>query len=178
MMKFGIVGNQCAGKTTVAKMISNLTPDKCDVVKFADPIYDTLSALGQSKNRLFMQQFSDLAKEHFGDDVFVNRFEIEIEADEKLKYCETIICDDCRYPFEFELLKKHDFTTIGILSPREVRVERAKSLGIQFIENHSSEQYVDELIEGCDYIIQNNGCDGYHLQDMVEKIMVDIVRGY
>jgi ABC-type phosphate/phosphonate transport system ATPase subunit len=61
MQKITIIGQQCAGKTTVANIINKLVC-RPTILKFAGPIYGTLKALGVYKKRRFMQEFSDVAK--------------------------------------------------------------------------------------------------------------------
>ena len=56
--KIAVIGQQCSGKTSAAKLFSKYF-DATHYVKIADPIYDTLNALHQDKHRAFMQQFAE-----------------------------------------------------------------------------------------------------------------------
>ena len=100
-----------------------------------------------------MQQFSDLAKEHFGMAVLNN-----VSKNTLHSLCDvenlTIICDDVRYQFEMDLLKEYDFTFIYIDAPEETRAFR---LGELFKNpNHNSEISISELKDQCHLSIINN----------------------
>ena len=63
--RIGIVGPQCAGKTTLAEMLGY------PVIKFADPLYAINNALHIGKHRAFMQEMSEVVKKHFGRRKFI-----------------------------------------------------------------------------------------------------------
>ena len=176
--KIAVIGQQCSGKTTAAKFFAQ----KFDIKKFvkiADPIYDTLKALRQEKHRAFMQQFADLAKEHFGEEILVEIFKqnvLEIENSYRNMFADTlIVCDDIRFPYELKTVQDElGFIMIAIDAPAEVRKVRAEKLGLQFIENHNSELLVPQLIPQADYIIKDNGISMDELKEEVEWIYSDI----
>jgi len=161
------VGAQGSGKTTAAEAVIRGLSRKIDTVcmaysavcrptfsfKFAAPIYDVLECLEKPKHRLFMQQFSDLAKEHFGINVFneiaKEHLEDYIEADY------NIICDDARFPAEIELLKELGFDLYFIDASEEVRRNRIGDLFRN--PSHNSEAQVDSLELDCPLTIVNNG---------------------
>ena len=132
--KIAFIGQQCSGKTSAAKICMKYF-DSTRILKIADPIYDTLNALHQDKHRAFMQQFADLAKVHFGEQVLVEVFkenvaQAEKEAEKEWKnYSNALIaCDDIRFPYELETVKeKLGFHLIGINAIREIRKERAEA---------------------------------------------------
>jgi len=165
-MKIAIIGEQCSGKTTAANFIAELFKIHY-IHKFADPIYGVLGCLGQGKNRLFMQEFSDLAKSHFGLGIFVELFEKEILTRELLeeelwleKYGSdswAIICDDLRYMRELELVKKLGFKVMAINTIKDIRQTRATNQGLDFNENHSSESEVQDLIWHADSVLMDSG---------------------
>jgi dephospho-CoA kinase len=167
LTKIGIIGQQCAGKTTAANFICELfDPLSTEWFKFADPIYDTLKAHRQEKNRQFMQQFSDLAKYFFGDDIYVKCFKANVQEREKeieplivgkFPGKRLFICDDIRYKSEFAACKELGFKIISIDAPVAVRKKRAEKQGLDFIENHNSEIEIPEIIYKADYVIVDSG---------------------
>lgn len=177
-MRFGIIGNAHAGKTTVANMIEKMYAmslnNRLIYYKFADPLYNVLEALGLKKNRLFMQEVSDIIKKYFGDDIFVRLCEDKIISTSKN---DLVLIDDVRYETEFNMLKDNNFVLIGIYTDIETRRARARDLCIEFNDNHSSEQFIDELIEKCDYIIENTGDIKEDLKEL-ESIVKKIVSKY
>lgn len=156
--KIAIIGKQCAGKSSAAKaVIWALGNCRTAKIKFADPIYSTMRALNVSKNRGFMQDFSDLTKRYFGDDFFVEALADKIKRIEssKLNY-NLIVCDDVRYQKEFDFVKLVDFKTIYVAADREVRRKRAEDRGLEFKENHSSENQVETIGRLADVQIDNS----------------------
>lgn len=155
MLRVAIIGEQCAGKTEAAKAIEKYA-GKASIIKFAGPIYSTLQALGVEKDRRFMQEFSDLSKKHFGNDIFVRRFCESVESMKKLGCTGTLICDDVRYPAELKTCKALGFYTIYVGASEQVRRQRAKIQGLDFAENHSSETYVRSMKRMADEVIDNS----------------------
>lgn len=159
--KIGIIGGQCAGKTTVAGELMTVGDRTYSSIKMADPIYETLRALGQSKNRLFMQEFSDLAKKHFGNDVFICAFKDGVTwvSDTAMVDGEEydIVCDDIRYMEEYEAAKKLGFIFVYVNADDNVRKARAESQGLVWSPNHSSETQIEGIGKMADYQITNNG---------------------
>ena len=157
--KIAIIGAQCSGKTTVANEIIRQCGNNFKIVKFADPIYGTLDCLSEKKNRLFMQEFSDLAKKHFGEAVFVNAFKSKIESIEgqsMLGVCPDIICDDIRYWIEYDMCRQLGFKIVYVRADEYVRQSRAAAQGLVFSPDHSSERFVDDIGKQADVIIVNN----------------------
>jgi len=158
-MKIALIGEQCSGKSSVAEIIKNyLAPI---VVKFADPIYATLEAINMPKNRLFMQEFSDLGKKHFGDDLFVRLFIDSVKRIEAKRYllAPDIVCDDVRYPIQLQACRDLDFTIIYVEAEESVRIERSKAQGLVFNSEHSSEQHVKSMKPMADIVIKNSSGD-------------------
>jgi dephospho-CoA kinase len=148
--RVAFIGLQGSGKTTATEAFGNYLGDYIHF-KFAQPIYDVLDAVKKPKHRLFMQQFSDLAKEHFGINIFNEIAEKKLEEYPKDA---AVICDDCRFPFEVELLKKYNFTLVYVDSPEDLRKER---LGDLFRNpNHNSEASVESLKKHCDIILDGS----------------------
>lgn len=159
MRKIAIIGEQCAGKSTIAEIIKQLVSHPT-VVKFADPIYRSLEALGQEKGpgwRGFAQESSDVAKKYYGDDVYVRAFEHTVEQIELLGFAQTLICDDVRYPDELDLCRELGFKFIYVSAFEFVRMQRAAEQGLEFKTDHSSERQVKELKAVAGVVINNSG---------------------
>jgi len=149
MKKIAICGLACAGKTTAYKTLGIATS-----IKFAQPHYDVLKILGVEKHRGFMQEFSDLAKKHFGEDIFVKIFENKTNLYNTIK--SSLACDDLRFEIEFESCLKNDWALIYIDADEKLRKERSDKLGLEWHPNHNSEK-AHLFKEKCHYIIENNG---------------------
>ena len=164
MQKIAIIGQQCSGKSTAAKIIDDHYENA--LVKFADPIYTALHGLGKQKHRAFMQAFGDLAKVYFGEMVFVEAFEKTVKSIERCCHDEInldhgfIVCDDVRRSYEAKKCKELGFKIIYIDTPVEVRRARADALGLAFIENHNSETEVPELRRYADIVLDGSVCLG------------------
>lgn len=175
MIKIAICGEQCAGKTTCAGQFLE-TFKNSRILKFADPHYQVLNILKVFKDRLFMQEFSDLAKKHFGQDIFVKIFEKateEIEKDDNIKKS-ILVCDDLRYIIENKSCIENDWITIYINCKEEIRHARSDKLGLVWSPNHISEMELPEFRDGCDYSITNNGS----IEDFkhgVDNIIMNII---
>ena len=156
MNRFAIIGQQCSGKSTVADLLFEMWHYGKIVIKFADPIYDTLRALRQKKHRAFMQEFGEMAKRHFGEMVFVDIFKAKMRlADSKFPDM-LVVCDDVRRDYEAEAVLECGFKIIYVHADRLVRLSRAKKQGLDFIENHISETQVPTLRQYAHYEIVNN----------------------
>lgn len=148
-MKVAITGKQCAGKTTLKEFF--LKNYGGIDIKFIDKLYQINQLLGVSKNRGFMQDLGESIRKYFGQDYFVNDF---IKRANNTK--DNLFCDDVRKVLEFEATKKSGFTTIYIEADAEIRKQRAKKLGLDFIENHPAESEIILLKDKCDIVIENN----------------------
>ncbi len=159
-MKIAIIGEQCSGKTTAAEFIAELFQVHY-IHKFADPIYCSLSCLGKDKKRGYMHDFSDVAKKHFGKHIFAESFERSVTTRDRVLKSQinlsVIICDDVRYLYELELVRKLGFKVMSIDTSTEIRKERADKLGLDFIEDHSSEVEIQDLIWHADSVLLDRG---------------------
>lgn len=170
MYKVAIIGQQCAGKTSVANIIEDMH-GSAKVVKFAQPIYDTLEVFGQAKHRAFMQGLGDLAKDNFGRDVYAEIFKRNVEKLTEEDDYEILICDDCRYDFEFETAKKLGFKFIFVEAEVACRRQRARDNGYEFIEQHNSETGVANLRHLSDAVVENNLGDKQILKKDINAIV-------
>lgn len=160
MLKIAVAGMQCSGKTTIAQMIvRNIASVGIDVsyVKFADPLYRVLEVMKQPKDRIFMQQFSDLTKKCFGKDFFTKRFVQTVDELTDTMPNGLIINDDMRYLRELMACKMLGFMTVFVDAGINNRIVRAEKVGLTFNDSHNSETEVHELQQYCDYAILNDG---------------------
>jgi len=171
MKKVAFIGQQCAGKTTAAMVVY---PDSFKtIVKLAQPLYVINRVLDVPKNRGFMQEQADLIKKHFGREFFIDAFDEIVDFHQPLPATvlnddsrldlsdyqrdDVLVNDDCRLQLEFNYLKSHGWQTVYIEASEEIRRERAKTLGLEFIADHSSETEVPSLNSQCDLVIVNEG---------------------
>lgn len=172
--KVGFIGKAGSGKTTAAEMLleeigKHEDEMKAYILKFADPIYNTLELLGQTgvKPRRFMQEFGDLARREFGDSIFCNIFERDykriINNDLDSNDVAYIACDDVRFVEESEMLKDNGFVLVKLICPEEDAKQR---LGGKWIgKTHRSETESDKI--NPDFIIFNNSS----LEDLRDQLM-------
>lgn len=182
--KIAVIGQQCSGKTSAAKFFSKHF-DRSFYIKIADPLYDVLDAFKQPKHRAFMQQVADLGKKHFGEEFLVEIFIQNVKSLKKQNQiddidCPTgernvlIVCDDVRFPYELGTVRDLGFHMVAIDADVEIRKERSKRLGLDFIENHNSELLVPQLIPQADFIIKDDGISMEELHEKCKDILVGI----
>lgn len=175
MRKIAVIGEQCAGKTTLTNLIAKVGGTHVHNIKFADPIYGALGVLGREKHRLFMQDFGDLSKKHFGELVFVNAFQQTFERMRKEHGWNAgliLTCDDVRRTYEFSMVKGLGFTTVFIDTPSHVRESRARKLGLHFATSHNSETEVASLKQYCDHVLDGTKSE-YFVEDFVRSTLLD-----
>jgi dephospho-CoA kinase len=181
MYKIAVIGQQCSGKTTAANFFAEHFTHVYRH-KIADPIYAAIAALNKPKHRAFMQEFGDLAKKHFGNEIFAEIFEhavtereVEVTNMENINAIDRpypapdnvlIVCDDVRFQFELDRAKKMGFKIVSIWAAPEVRKARSEAQGFDFIENHNSETEIPSLIEQADFIIWDK--DGISMETLKE----------
>ncbi len=193
-LKIACIGQQCSGKTTLAKFFMNRFKAVYHI-KMADPIYNALEGLKQKKHRAFMQQFGDLAKKHFGEEIFAEILEkrvLKIQDDikkmnivnnivapEKYDFEDKILIinDDVRFDYELKYVKRLGFKLCSVICPTEVRAQRARRLGLDFIENHQSETEIPQLLHEADYEITNEIMTKEEFSHAADIILKDIQNG-
>jgi hypothetical protein len=152
-MKVAFIASMQSGKTTALEyfiQLNTLYKRKSICIKFANPLYEAQYCFlpNGTKNRLFLQELSDLVKKHFGPEILNQKF---IEKDNKNKI--DVFCDDVRTSSEFEIVKQQGFLTIGIMASENIRKVRNPQLFIGI--NHITEIEINNLLPLCDYLIQN-----------------------
>lgn len=182
MLKIACIGQQCSGKTSLANFFIKKFSQVFHI-KMADPIYNALDGLKQKKHRAFMQQFGDLAKLHFGEEIFPQILEkqvVEIEKhDDEIAEHEfldqiLIINDDIRFAYELKYVRKMGFKLCSIICPAEVRASRAQAQGFDFIENHASETEIPSLLYKADFVITRGEMSMEELGNTADEILEKI----
>lgn len=178
MLKIAIIGEQCAGKTTLAESIKRAVVGTTDMVKFADPLYDALHAFKQPKHRRFLQELGDLAKMHFGELVFCDIFRKCVGATDifnlscsKDEYISMILCDDVRRSYEVQTALDCGFFIVYVSAEREIRKMRAENQGVDFVEGHNSETEVPSLKQHADVSFVNNSDNLAIIDGFADKII-------
>lgn len=169
-MRIAVAGPQCSGKSEIIHLLTK-DLDEFEIIKFADPIYNTLSCLHQTKNRLFMQEFSDVSKKYFGEDIFVRIFSTNVQHSDYAH----LFCDDVRYINELAKIHELGFISIYVDADEIVRKKRAALNNLVYNANHSSED-VEHLRGYCKYYI-NNSSSYIDLEDQTNQIRREILEG-
>ena len=157
MRNIGILGMQCTGKSTLASYLSQITD--LPIFKWAAPLYKAQDIVSLTKNREFLEGFSDLAKSCFGDDIiFKAGLDILKNMQEEYRY---VINDDLRYPHELKYALENNWYLVFVDAPEVLRKQRAEAQGLTFTENHASEhlfqkENINKVIDKCDLFICNN----------------------
>lgn len=155
-----IAGLMCAGKTTVADILTGLAASmgiKTQVLKFADPIYRVQNevykqaGLPTVKNRGLMQAIGDMVRTHVGTDYYEKVMEEAISR----SLADLVIIDDMRFPGELDLARKLGAYTVQVVAPYEQRKHRGEKLGTWSESSHNSEMGLPD--SEFDQVIVNDG---------------------
>ena len=193
LIRFGVVGMAHAGKTTVCDaiikelnrrffvdgfLVGNVTR-----LKFAQPMYDYLDVLGEKRAGNFMQEISDVTKKYYGEDIYVRVAEQTLVRDRLLSLSEphsfsrAVVCDDCRYAAELEMLKRNGFKMVFVEASEAVRKARAEKMGMAWRDpNHSSEAGISALKGHCDYILCNEVEEPEHIRALASKLVAEQIE--
>lgn len=182
MFKIGLVGKAGSGKDTAAKVIKkHLLFVKTIKLAFADPVKKIVKTMfpkvkhrdlfGPSK---FRNEIIEGAFDENGNPLTIRKALLYIGTSVGRKYnpnCwidnmnsrinkasnkyDCIIITDCRFPNEFDALKKQDFFMINVIRDNENKI------------NHVSETTQD-TITNFDFVIDNNGTLS-DLENLIEK---------
>lgn len=149
----GIAGKAHSGKTYLANKIKEVVNFPVTILKFADPLYFYLQAIKQQKDREFLIKLADLTKKYFGDNIFVNTLQKQIQDKRSIVF---IVVDDVRYEAEAKMLKKEGFFLIYLDTPDEIRKQRAATLNMPFIEEHPSESGVAAVADFANVVVSSS----------------------
>ena len=146
IMKIGICGKMCSGKSSLAKAINayykKQNKQELIVDSFANKIYEIAYDIFKmdKKDRKLLQDIGTKFRE-IDDMVWVN-YIIN-------KHTNDVIIDDARYKNELEALKQNEYILIKLNISKELQLKRLKDLYKDNFElhyknlNHISELFID-----------------------------------
>lgn len=126
------------------------------------------------KPRAGYQQFGQLIRKEFGEDVWIRHIERSVEGAAMFRDTQGIVITDVRQPNEYDWCKRNGFVIVRVVSPLEARVKRAEIAGDAFeladLE-HDTEKYVDSFEVDAE-IINDGSLTELHanVDDMMTKI--------
>jgi dephospho-CoA kinase len=181
IVKIAICGRLRSGKDTAANHL--YIKYGFDRVAFGDVLKKNAHATFPwvsefSKPRALYQQFGQLMRE-IDPQVWIKHAEQAVKGAidfnvhtgaEKV----GVVITDLRQPNEYEWARANGFTIVRVMAPREVRIERAKSLSDAFELNHlthETESHIDTF--SVDYTLENNGTVD-ELKAQVDAILAQI----
>lgn len=175
-MNIAILGGQLSGKTTLAKLIKkNLailgTPSF--ILKIAEPLHSSADFFnnvnGETiKKRKFLQEYGDLLRKHFGEDILIKSFFQKAHSMERMG---VLICDDIRTRKELEKFKNNEWFIISIHADAQIINKRAQLLNCPVITKHNTESEIIDLIPQGDLIIDNSDLT----MDELEQCVIDFL---
>lgn len=180
--KLAFTGKMGAGKTTASLVSLGILTEKYGhqasigyVIQFANPLHQSAVAFHRKeKPRLFLQRLGDLARREFGEKVFEEIFEENVEGliNQRVPTLTQdhilVMTDDLRFLGENRLLKKLGFTVIKVEADEEFRRQR---IGSTFLNvKHRSEIEMEQIVP--DFVINNNVNDprSLHLESQLRQI--------
>ncbi|MEK4910584.1 dephospho-CoA kinase [Niallia sp. FSL M8-0099] len=162
MIKIAICGQLRAGKDEVANRIYH-THDYFEKLAFGDALKRLYHELlpwvpTDPKPRAGYQKFGQLAREQFGEDIWIRHAERMLGFYERVKRPDGVLITDLRQPNEYEWARANGWIIVRVTAPDELRLARAKAAGDQFDAKdlaHDTEQHVGAF--DVDYEIVNDG---------------------
>lgn len=175
----GLVGETGSGKDTVAHYLK--TRYDAHLLRFADPIKETLSLYFERFSKEDQQWLAMLLKERFGKDILGKALKPHVDAAEGL-----VSINGLRFLEDYDFVKMFSPSFIVyITAPQELRWKRAHIRDektddktdfahFQEIERVPTEVHIPEIGAKADYTIVNDGS----LEDLLaetERIMGEIL---
>lgn len=184
VIKLALTGKLRSGKSLVGNHL--YIRHGFDEVAFGDALKRTLSEVfpwdfanaGPHKPRALLQRYGQLMRE-IDEQVWVRHVERKVggiidyrvnSGAEKV----GVVITDLRQPNEYEWAKENGFTIVRVSAPKDVRIERAKSLSDAFELNHlthETESHIDGF--AVDYEIVNDGTVD-DLKAQIDSILTQI----
>ena len=176
-MNIAILGGQLSGKTTLAKLIKkNLailgTPSF--ILKIAEPLHNSADFFNEvngetTKKRQFLQEYGDLIRKHFGNDILIKTFFKKAHHMEKMG---VLICDDIRTKKELEKFKEKEWFVISIHADAKTINKRARLLNCPVVTEHNTESEITSLMPQADLIIDNSDLTMNELEQRVIDFLI------
>jgi dephospho-CoA kinase len=154
---------------------------KSEIAKYLRDNYNyTIKSLGEkihnecrlhgNETREEMQQYGQMMRKVFGENVWCDYLY------NKTIPTTDIVIDDARQINEFDYFTKRNFIPIGIITDKEIRLERLKKrVNYEVNPNtfeHETEIQAQECIDKCNILISNNG----DLKSLYKQIENKIIR--
>lgn len=160
-MVIGLVGETGSGKDTVARYLK--TRYGAHLLRFADPIKETLSLYFERFSKDDQQWLAMLLKERFGKDILGKALRPHIDAAEGL-----VSINGLRFPEDFDFVKTFSPSfVLYVTAPQKLRWERAHMRGeksddqedfdyFQKLELVPTEIHIPEIGAQADFTIVND----------------------
>ncbi len=157
----GLVGETGSGKDTVAHYLK--TRYEAHLLRFADPIKETLSLYFERFSKDDQQWLAMLLKERFGKDILGKALKPHIEAAEGL-----VSVNGLRFLEDYDFVKQFESSfVIYVTAPQKLRWERAHKRGeksddsesfeyFQRLEQAPTEVHIPEIGAKADFTIVND----------------------
>ncbi len=157
----GLVGETGSGKDTVARYLK--TRYGAHLLRFADPIKETLSLYFERFSKDDQQWLAMLLKERFGKDILGKALRPHIDAAEGL-----VSINGLRFPEDFDFVKTFSPSfVLYVTAPQKLRWERAHKRGeksddqedfdyFQKLELAPTEVHIPEIGAQADFTIVND----------------------
>ena len=157
----GLVGETGSGKDTVAHYLK--TRYEAHLLRFADPIKETLSLFFERFSKDDQQWLAMLLKERFGKDILGKALRPHIDAAEGL-----VSINGLRFPEDYDFVKTFSSSFIlYVTAPQKLRWERAHKRGeksddredfdyFQKLELVPTEVHIPEIGAKADFTIVND----------------------
>lgn len=176
----GLLGETGSGKDTVAHYLK--TRYSAHLLRFADPIKETLSLYFERFSKDDQQWLAMLLKERFGKDILGKALRPHIDATEGL-----ISINGLRFPEDYDFVKTFSPSIVlYVTAPQKLRWERARKRGeksddgqdfdyFQKLELAPTEIHIPEIGARADFTIVNDqGLD--ELLAATDAVMEQILK--
>ncbi|MFZ1720723.1 MAG: hypothetical protein WAU28_05290 [Candidatus Moraniibacteriota bacterium] len=160
-MVIGLVGETGSGKDTVAHYLK--TRYSAHLLRFADPIKETLSLYFERFSKDDQQWLAMLLKERFGKDILGKALRPHVETAEGI-----ISINGLRFPEDYDFVREFSPSFIlYVTAPQKLRWERARTRGeksddqedfvyFQKLELVPTEVHIPEIGAKADFTIVND----------------------
>ncbi len=174
----GLVGATGSGKDTVAEYLEKKY--KAKLMRFADPLKETLSIYFDKFSKEDQQWLADLFMQRFGSDVLSRALRKRIDEGKGL-----IMVNGIRFWEDFHFIKSYTRSyIIYIRANQKLRWKRVRNRGektddkvsfkkFQEIDRNKTEKHIGEIGEKADFIIDNEK-DLKYLLEKTDEVMSKI----
>ena len=164
-------GKMGSGKSEAVKILQGLLgTHRVHLLKFAQPLYDIQDFIQErlsmpyEKDRKLLQWLGTDWGKAKNPAIWANLWKQSLSFIKHRDKLSAIVCDDCRFEDEAEVVKEHGGIIVHIDASRETRSLRISVEG----EEHASESGIST--EYYDYVIDNN-MSREDLEDSIKAIL-------